>query len=85
MTKAGVEIRRRAKAAALVALAAELDALTQRANRSPSTDPETFAHARAIHAVISRGIQELQRERGDTLRVDKCLISQRFSRKDRSA
>jgi len=80
MTKAGGEIRRRAKAAALVAFAAELDALNQRVKRLPNTDPETFARARAIHAVISRGIQELQEERGDTLRVDKYLISQRLSR-----
>jgi len=62
MTKAGGEIRRRAKAAALVAFAAELDALTRRVKRRPSTDPETFARARAIHVVISRGIQELQKD-----------------------
>jgi hypothetical protein len=62
MTKAGGEIRRRARAAALVALAAELDALTERVKRRASADPETSARAGAIHVVISREIQELQKE-----------------------
>ncbi len=62
MTKAGGEIRRRAKAAALVAFAAELDALTQRVKRLASADPETSARAGAIHVVISREIQALQKE-----------------------
>ncbi len=62
MTKARAEIRRRAKAAAIVAFAAELDALTQRARRLAGADPETSARAGAIHVVISREIQELQKE-----------------------
>ncbi|MGB5375431.1 MAG: hypothetical protein WBM75_18685 [Polyangiales bacterium] len=62
MTEAGGEIRRRARAAALVAFAAELDALTRRVKRLASVDPETSARAGAIHVVISREIHELQKE-----------------------
>ena len=57
---AGRERRRRVKAAALVALGAELDALTQRVRRLASADPETSARAGAIHVVISREIEALQ-------------------------
>jgi len=60
MTEAGGEIRRRAKAAALVAFAAELDALTKRLKLLPTNDPESFARVDAIHIVLCRGIQELQ-------------------------
>jgi glutathione S-transferase len=61
MTKAGGERRRRAKAAALVALAAELDALTKRMKRLPTTDPETFTRADAICIVLRRGVEELKK------------------------
>jgi len=60
MTEAEREIRRRAKAAALVAFAAELDALTKRLKRLSTNDPENLARADAIHIVLCRGIQELQ-------------------------
>lgn len=60
MTKAGRERRRRVKAAALVALGAELDTLTQRMKRLPSVDPETFALADPICIVLRRGIEELK-------------------------
>jgi len=61
MTKAGGEIRRRAKAAALVALAAELDALTKRMKRLPTIDPETFSRADAIYIVLRRGVEDLKK------------------------
>ena len=61
MTKAGGEIRRRAKAAALVALAAELDALTRRMKRLPTIDPETFSRADAIYIVLCRGVEDLKK------------------------
>jgi hypothetical protein len=48
------------KAAALVALGAELDALTKRLKRLPTTDPETFTRADAICIVLRRGVEDLK-------------------------
>lgn len=61
MTRAQRERRRRVKAAALVAFAAELDALTKRMERFPRTDPETFARADAICTVLRRGVEDLKK------------------------
>ena len=49
------------RAAALVALGAELDTLTERMRRLPIADPETFARAEAICKVLRRGFEDLKK------------------------
>lgn len=60
MSQDGKERRRRVRAAALVELGDELDMLTDRMRRLPSTDPETFARADAICKVLRRGVEDLK-------------------------
>jgi len=43
-------------------LVAELNALTKRMKKLPTTDPETFTRADAIRIVLRRGIRELQKD-----------------------